>query len=270
MEEKYEQILSSEVSPLIPFELLDEYNDFINPALREVLRANCLRRYLEGAIDLLIKSKVIQMESISEKQWDKLKLYKKIEKIREFYSTDIADAFDELRHIGNPGSHFGSEVPKDDISKGVGIATRIVEMVLIEYFKTYPAGSQAPVLTLLSALPPRNRIYIWGKILESGQNDLWVTDKLSMAYLKNGQYEKSISFLDEQKSIGIINEEEYENFVQKINLLHENLDRFDIAQNILDVKRIFETIASSTTYQQYEEFVNIFLVLVSGYNFAST
>ncbi len=190
MEAKYDQILSSEVSPLIPSELLDEYNDFINPALREVLRANCLRRYLEGAIDLLIKGKVIQRASFTEKQWDKLQLYKKIQKIREFYSADIADAFDELRHIGNPGSHFGNEVSKDDINKGIGAATRIVEMVLVEYFKTYPAGSQKPVLTLLSALPPRNRIYIWEKIIENGQNDLWVTDKLSMAYLKNGQYEK--------------------------------------------------------------------------------
>lgn len=269
MEEKYEQILSSEVSPLIPFELLDEYNDFINPTLREVLRANCLRRYLEGAIDLLLKNQIIEVASISEKQWDGLKLYKKIEKIREFYSTDIADAFDELRRIGNPGSHFGNKVSKDDINKGIGVATRIVEMVLIEYFKTYPAGSQAPVLTLLSALPPRNRIYIWEKILENGQNDLWVTDKLSMAYLKNGQYEKSISFLGKQKSIGIISEEEHENFVQKIDMLYRNLDRFDIAQNILDVKRIFETIASSPTYQHYKEFVNIFLVLVSGYNLGS-
>lgn len=133
MEEKYEQILSSEASPLIPFELLDEYNDFINPTLRDVLRANCLRRYLEGAIDLLLKNQIIQVASISEKQWGGLKLYEKIEKIREFYSTDIADAFDELRHIGNPGSHFGNKVSKDDINKGIGVATRIVEMVLIEY-----------------------------------------------------------------------------------------------------------------------------------------
>lgn len=270
MEAKYNQILASEVSPLIPFELLDEYNDFINPALREILRANCLRRYLEGAIDLLIKGKVIQSASITEKQWDKLKLYKKIEKIREYYSTDIADAFDELRHIGNPGSHFGNEVSRDDICKGIDVATKIVEMVLVEYFKTYPAGSQAPVLTLLSALPPRNRIYIWERIIENGQNDLWVTDKLSMAYLKNGQYEKSLAFLKEQKDRGIIDEEEHENFVQKINMLHKSLDKFDIAQNILDVKRIFETIAGSKTYQEYDEFLNIFLVLVSGYNLGLT
>ena len=96
MEEKYEQILSSEVSPLIPFELLDEYNDFINATLREVLRANCLRRYLEGAIDLLIKTKIIQVASISEKQWDGLKLYKKIKKVLYFYRLTNATKYSIL------------------------------------------------------------------------------------------------------------------------------------------------------------------------------
>lgn len=270
MGSKYEQILASEVSPLIPFELLDEYNDFINPTLREVLRANCLRRYLEGMIDLLIKSKIIESSSITEKQWCKLSLHKKILEIRKSYSTNIADAFDELRLIGNTGSHYGNNVSKETINNGIGIATRIVEMILVEYFKIYPAGSQAPVLTLLSALPPRNRIYIWEKILEDGQNDLLVTDKLSMAYLKNGQYEKSIAFLAKQREKNIISNEEQENLVQKINMLYKNLDKFDIAQNILDVKRIFEIIAACKIYQQYDEFVNIFLALVSGYNLCSS
>lgn len=270
MESKYDQILASQVSPLIPFELLDEYNDFINPALRDVLRANCLRRYLEGIIDLLIKNKIIQRASITEKEWSRLTLYNKISKIRCFYSEDIADAFDKLRRIGNPGSHFGNNVSKDDVNEGINIATRIVEMVLVEYFKTYPAGSQTPVLTLLSALPPRNRIYIWEKVLENGQNNLDVTDKLSMAYLKNREYEKSIAFLEKQREIGAISNEEQKYFVHKINMLYKRLDKFDIPQNIVDVKRIFEIIASSEIYQQYDEFVNIFLVLVSGYNFCST
>ncbi len=77
-------------------------------------------------------------------------------------------------------------------------------------------------------------------------------------------------FLEEQKSRGIIDEEEHENFVQKINMLYKSLDKFEISQNIFDVKRIFEEIKDSRTYQQYEEFVNIFLVLVSGYNWGST
>ena len=53
-----EKVLNQSIPPLIPYKLVDEYGDFINDEMRNVVRANCLRRYLEGAIDLLIKDKV--------------------------------------------------------------------------------------------------------------------------------------------------------------------------------------------------------------------
>ena len=55
-----EKVLNQSIPQLIPYKLVDEYGDFINDEMRNVVRANCLRRYLEGAIDLLIKDRYWQ------------------------------------------------------------------------------------------------------------------------------------------------------------------------------------------------------------------
>ena len=34
----------------LPYKFIDEYGDFINNEIRNVVRTNCLRRYLEGVI----------------------------------------------------------------------------------------------------------------------------------------------------------------------------------------------------------------------------
>ena len=54
--DKYvEKVLNQSIPPLIPYKLVDEYGDFINDEMRNVVRANCLRRYLEGAIHSLLR-----------------------------------------------------------------------------------------------------------------------------------------------------------------------------------------------------------------------
>lgn len=72
---------------------------------------------------------------------------------------------------------------------------------------------------------------------EQEKNNVWIIDKLSMAYLKSGDFQKSLNFLETVK--GDINEAYYEDFVWKIENLQKNLHRFDISKNINDVARIF-------------------------------
>ena len=265
MHTKVATILSEEITPLIPNELLEEYNDFVNPELREVLRANCLRRYLEGAINLLLKNKIVQVADISAETWDEYSLNNKIQAIGKHYDCKIKDDFDKLRKIGNKGSHFGDTVLSEEVLEGIEIATHIIEKILIKYFKDNPIGSQMEVLTLLSSLPPNNRVYILEEIFNDGQKNTLVIDKLSMAYLKSGDYEKSISFLEEQKNAEIISEKDYRAFVGKIDLLNQNLDKFDFAKDVLDVKKTFYEIVNSHDYNEFKEFTDLFLILISGY-----
>lgn len=266
MEDQEHQILLEEFSPLIPYELIDEYNDFINENLREVLRSNCLRRYLEGAIDLLLKEKIINSSNLDISKWNGYNLNNKIQAIGKYYDKNIEVEFDELRKVGNGGSHYGNTVSDENLKNGINIATRIVEMILIKYFKDYPIGSQPPVMTMLSALPPIHRVFILEAVWKEGQKNDVVIDKLSMAYLKSGQYQRCLEFLETLKVDGLLSDEKYQCFVSKINVLNDNMDKFDISKNMLDVKRIFNYIVNDIDYIKYEEFTKIFVVLVSGYN----
>ena len=107
--DKYvEKVLNQSIPPLIPYKLVDEYGDFINDEMRNVVRANCLRRYLEGAIDLLIKDKVLAA-GLPEEKWNNYNLNNRIQAIGKYYSKRIEEEFCRLRIIGNGGSHYNPE-----------------------------------------------------------------------------------------------------------------------------------------------------------------
>lgn len=266
MESSNDTILSVHIPPLIPYSLLDEYNDFINTQLREVLRATCLRRYLEGAIDMLMKEKVLYCSGMSEESWDRQQLNYKIQMIGKYYNKNIENKFHELRKIGNKGAHPGETVCKEDIDRGIEIATSIFEDLLIRYFSEHRAGTEPPVLTMLSSLPPIKRVYIWEKLWVNDKENSWIIDKLSMAYLKSGQIDKSLGFLKSLHEEKTITDDEYNGYILKIKALEKYMSNFDISKNILDIKRIFNCLITEEDYLCYPEFVNIFLVLVSGYN----
>lgn len=235
--------------------------------MRNVVRANCLRRYLEGAIDLLIKDKVLAA-GLPEEKWNNYNLNNRIQAIGKYYSKRIEQEFCRLRIIGNGGSHYNPEemVSTEDINEGIEIATKIVEEVVIEYFYNHPVGTELPVLTMLSSLPPCKRIYILERVSQKDQGNIMLIDKLAMAYLKNGEKENAIQYLKREKDNENLDEVIYEQLVDKIELLDRSMDKFDIAKNILDVARIFERLFSIPDYYNYPEFVNIFLVLITGYN----
>lgn len=115
-------------------------------------------------------------------------------------------------------------------------------------------------------LPPCKRIYILERVSKKDQGNIILIDKLAMAYLKNGEKENAMQYLKSEKDNGNLDEGMYEQLVDKIELLDRSMDKFDIAKNILDVARIFECLFSLPDYNKYPEFINIFLVLVTGYN----
>ena len=235
-----EKVLNQSIPQLIPYKLVDEYGDFINDEMRNVVRANCLRRYLEGAIDLLIKDKVLAA-GLPEEKWSSYNLNNRIQAIGKYYSKRIEQEFCRLRIIGNGGSHYNPEemVSTEDINEGIEIATKIVEEVVIEYFYNHPVGTELPVLTMLSSLPPCKRIYILERVSQKDQGNIMLIDKLAMAYLKNGEKENAIQYLKREKDNENLDEVIYEQLVDKIELLDRSMDKFDIAKNIGDVARIF-------------------------------
>lgn len=261
-----ENILSVPIPPLIPSELMDEYRDFINPALREVVQATCLRRYLEGAIDLLLKDRLLSLADISEGEWRKIDLDDKIVLVKKHIDRDVADKYFKIKNTGNKGAHYTARrITTNEISKAVRHAVNIFEDLLVVYFKKHRIGTEAPVLTILSSLPPIKRVYILEKVWKQDVSNIWIIDKLSMAYLKSGDFQKSMKFLESVKDK--LDEACYEDFVWKLENLQQNLHRFDISKNINDVARIFAILIKDEYFTKYPEFTNLFCVLVSGYNY---
>lgn len=265
---KFRYILDKEISPMIPEELLDEYNDIMNNELRSVLRANSIRRYLEGILELFIRNNILKNIGVSQEIWNEKDLYNKIKMIGGYYDREIQSKFHEIRIVGNKGSHFGSNVDEEEINKSILIINNIFEYLIIEYFKKYRFGSEAPVLTLLSALPPRSRVKIIEEVRKNDEFNEWTIDKLSMAYLKSGDIGKSKEFLKKCLKNNYIDEQVYDDYMWKMDALNANIDKFDISKNILDTKRIVDALTqSSESYKKYPEFLELFFILLSGYNY---
>lgn len=265
MDLKIEKILSKRITSSISVDILEKYNDFINPELKAVLKAECLRQYIEGAVDLLIKDEILQSGFISAKNWENSDLFNKIQLIGKYYDKEIEFIFDKLKEIGTIDSQYRIEINPLELLEGIGIATYMIERILNKYFKKNHVGSQTAILTMLSSLPLKSRIYILEELIHEGQNNTLVSDVLSMTYLEGGDYLKALAFLAEQKNTKVITAIQYTELVKRINMRYQSLDRGKITQDIMDLESIFNKVIRSYDYSRYKEFTNIFLVLLSGY-----
>jgi hypothetical protein len=94
---------------------------------------------------------------------------------------------------------------------------------ILAYFDRHPLGSEMPVLTLLSTLPPRDRCSILEVIREKDPSNVEVYNKLSMAYLKNGEESKAYALLQEGYETGELDHFTYEQLAEKIKFLSDNM-----------------------------------------------
>lgn len=266
MKNKLDELLDKEIPLLIPVNILEDYSEVTDLNQRAKNRATSLRRCLEGSIKLFYRKKIID-NYVSEDEWNKLNLSRRIDLIGKHIDKEIACKFHEIRKIGNAGAHFDSHVNPSEVSQLVVIINELVENLLIKYFELYKFGSQPGVLTLLSSLPPVCRIKILEKVKANGYyiNNLILIDKLAMAYLKNNEFEKSILFLKNAMDEEEILECNYHSLIEKMNLLNASINKLDIAKNVIDTARIFKILSTIGIGKEYEEFTHIFSVLVDGY-----
>lgn len=259
-------LLDKEIEELIPLDLLEEFNDFIDENMRDVLRANCLRRYIEGIIKVFFEKKIINISNIKVEKWKKLNLHNKIELLIKHIDKDFGNVLLDIKKIGNKGSHFGNRVDKDELVFAIKCTTNLVELIIIKYFNDNKFGSEPELMTLLSILPPSRRVYILNGIFNNDGENLNIIDKLSMAYLKNNEKNKSIYFLNNLYKDDIINNSYHEDFLWKVNNLEINLHKFDISRNMKMAKEKFKELDSLNLLDKYREFVSIFIILFSGYS----
>lgn len=201
---------------------IDVFETFMDDNQKTKIRANNVRQYIEGIIDLLLKDKIVPTLKPSENylgvNWGR-----KIKIIREHYDKDIADSIDEIFRIGSDGSHFNAQVNNDDLQTIITKAIHIVEDIFVKYFLVpeHRFGSEN-IFTVFSMLPLHNRIYILENVSKHYTNS-HIVDRLSLAYTKSGEKDKAIAFLEKSLKENVIDGLFFNIQLNKVNTVFSNL-----------------------------------------------
>lgn len=285
-----------ETSILIPVhpQFMDVFETFMNEEQKSKIRANNVRQYIEGIIDLLLRDKVTPHLKPTE-PYEGINWKRKLKIIREHYDANIADKIQFIFKVGGDGSHFSGRVTDDDLRKAIEQASHIVEDIFIKYFLSpgHKFGDEN-IFTIFSMLPLHNRIYILENIYKQEKNQ-YIVDRLSLAYLKSGNQEKAIRLLKAAFQDKVIDENFKNIQLQRLHILDENLKKlYEINADyehdpeyskaiILDSKLVvglptskdvFETAKAVKVFKdwfdegkdKYPEFINLFLCLMAGDN----
>ncbi|CAA6808199.1 MAG: Unknown protein [uncultured Sulfurovum sp.] len=92
---------------------------------------------------------------------------------------------------------------------------------------------------------------------------LLIIDKLAMAYLKNGDFNKSIEFINFQIEEQFINEVFKEQMIDKLELLEKERKNLPISQNLEQTKKYFKEILAVVKEDDYSLFITLFTAIVA-------
>lgn len=283
----------NKINALIPVneKFIEVFEIFMDDEQKIKIRANQVRQYTEGLIDLLLREK-IQEHLKANEDYTSINWSRKLKIIRNFYDADIADKFDEIFHIGGDGSHFNGNVNKEQLQEIINNATHIIEDIFVKYFTNdmHKFGTEN-IYTIFSMLPLKNRIYILEHITVKYTNES-IVDRLSLAYFKNGEKDKAFQLIDDAYNNGIISIEAQRWFRHKISLLEENLSKLykmnatysnqleqvkaifqegclvvgmPTSEDIFDTAKAYDTFNEwfQNCQKQYPEFISIFMCLMA-------
>ena len=212
--------------PLMPINqtFLDVFDTFMNTEQRNKIRANNVRQYTEGIIDLLLKDKITAHLKHTE-LYEGLSWKKKIKIIEEKYDSDIARNIRKIFEIGGEGSHFKGTVNNESLELIINKAIHIVEDIFVKYFlePSHKFGSEN-IFTIFSMLPLHNRIYILENVSTHYVNQ-HIIDRLSLAYAKSGQMGKCKEFLKMSLEEQNIDKFFYNYQIKKIDTILTNISR---------------------------------------------
>lgn len=286
--EKYEILMP------VNEKFIDVFEVFMDINQRTKIRANNVRQYTEGIVDLILKDKI--METLKPNEiYEGINWGRKIKILHDNYDVQIADSIQEIFRIGGDGSHFNGRVKDDDLQRIIDKAIHIVEQIFVKYFlEPEHKFGQENIFTIFSMLPLKHRIYILENLSKHYINRD-IVDRLSLAYAKNGEKNKAIDLLRESLKNGVIDELYYNGKLKSINILVNELDELYkrnakyekgqdystaiVSNDLLVVgmptsKDIFDTAKAVEMFggwfeldkDKYPEFINLFLYLMQTDN----
>ena len=92
---------------------------------------------------------------------------------------------------------------------------------------------------------------------------LLLIDKLAMAYLKNGNYQKAIEFINLQFKENFINETFKSQMLDKLDSLEKAKKQLPISQRLEETKEYFKEILAVVKEEEYSLFITLFTAIVA-------
>jgi hypothetical protein len=283
-------------SALIPVneDFVDVFETFMDDNQKTKIRANSVRQYVEGIIDLLLKDKIVAVLKPTE-NYEGINWGRKIKIITENYDKNIGENIQEIFKIGGDGSHFNGQVSCDNLQIIINKATHIVEDIFVNYFldPEHEFGSEN-IFTIFSMLPLHHRIYILENVATHYENE-HIVDRLSLAYAKSGEINKAYVLLDSSLQKKVIDKFIYDIQIKRINALSSKLSELyasnlqyennpevstafivgdQLVVGLPTSKDVFDTAKAvkifsewfETDKDKYPEFINLFLYLMKTDN----
>ena len=282
--------MKNEVLMPVNQDFLDVFDIFMDEEQKTKIRANNVRQYVEGIVDLLLKDKIKATLKPNE-LYEGINWGRKIKILKENYDEEIANDIQDIFKIGGDGSHFNGKVKEEELQLIIEKAIHIVENIFVKYFLApeHKFGSEN-IYTIFSMLPLRHRIYILEKVSEKYINQD-VVDRLSLAYVKFGEKDKAYKLLEKALRDEVINTQFYEEKKKALSVLSSKLiELYDknegyeknpqyskalVVEDVLVVglptsKDVFDTAKAVQIFSEwfvqdkdkYPEFINLFLYLM--------
>ena len=282
--------MKNEVLMPVNQDFLDVFDIFMDEEQKTKIRANNVRQYVEGIVDLLLKDKIKATLKPNE-LYEGINWGRKIKILKENYDEEIANDIQDIFKIGGDGSHFNGKVKEEELQLIIEKAIHIVENIFVKYFLApeHKFGSEN-IYTIFSMLPLRHRIYILEKVSEKYINQD-VVDRLSLAYVKFGEKDKAYKLLEKALRDEVINTQFYEEKKKALSILSSKLiELYDknegyeknpqyskalVVEDVLVVglptsKDVFDTAKAVQIFSEwfvqdkdkYPEFINLFLYLM--------
>ena len=288
------------ILPLLPQSALEYFKDVEN-SKKLYLKATSIRNCLENIVDTIFIHIINDTISIDTTKWEKQDLYEKLNSLDVFFSKNKQKQLHKIRKIGNKGTHpkFHNILKEQDISISLNDLSKLCEWTILSYFQKYGFKINTWLPTIFSTLQPIYRIRILEPYFYSLQfrnEDLihhlekiqyntdhfilteiedvtdeeknldeiiLVIDKLSMAYLKNKEYDKSVNFIETCFKKNKINERFKNEMLDKLDILWKEIDSLPISNNIQDTKRHFDSIMEIIKKEEETLFITLFTAVIS-------
>ena len=107
---------NTEILMPINKDFLDVFETFMDANQKNKIRANSVRQYVEGIVDLILKDKILATLKPTEK-YEGINWKRKIKIIKDHYDENIANSIQEIFKIGGEGSHFNGTVNEAELGK---------------------------------------------------------------------------------------------------------------------------------------------------------